>query len=164
MPKIAKLIKDICESHSTEKGIIHTHTLDITKHIQKHLKGDRYLFRDSESKNDSILSKHSKSKEPTVIVSPSMTFGIDLKDDLARFQIIVKAAYLPLGDNRIKRLFDVDKDWYTDKMLISLVQACGRGIRSKDDHCTTYIIDQAITDAVIANRAKLPKYFVERFA
>jgi len=164
MPKIAKVIKDICESHGKEKGIIHTHTLDITKQLQKHLKGDRYLFRDNESKNDNILSKHSKSKEPTIIVSPSMTFGIDLRDDLARFQIIVKAAYLPLGDNRIKRLFDEDKEWYTDKMLINLVQACGRGIRSKDDYCTTYIIDQAITDAVIANRAKLPKYFVDRFA
>ena len=69
-----------------------------------------------------------------------------------------------MGDNRIKRLFDEDKEWYTDKMLINLVQACGRGIRSKDDYCTTYIIDQAITDAVIANRAKLPKYFVDRFA
>ena len=49
-------------------------------------------------------------------------------------------------------------------MLINLVQACGRGVRSKDDFCNTYIIDQAITDAVIANRAKLPKYFVDRFA
>ena len=93
-----------------------------------------------------------------------MTFGVDLKDNLARFQIIVKAGYLPLGDNRIKRLFDEDKVWYTDKMLINLVQACGRGVRSKDDYCNTYIIDQAITDAVIANRAKLPKYFVDRFA
>lgn len=164
MPRIAKLIKDICSSHGNEKGIIHTHTLDITRQLQKYLKDERFLFRDAESKNDIILSKHSKSKEPTVIVSPSMTFGVDLKDNLARFQIIVKAGYLPLGDNRIKRLFDEDKVWYTDKMLINLVQACGRGVRSKDDYCNTYIIDQAITDAVIANRAKLPKYFVDRFA
>ena len=163
MPKIANLIKSICESHANEKGIIHTHTLDITNKLNKYLKNERFLFRDTESKNDTILSKHSKSTEPTVIVSPSMTFGVDLRDDLARFQIIVKAAYLPLGDNRIKRLFDEDKDWYTDKMLINLVQACGRGVRSKEDYCTTYIIDQAITDAVIANRAKLPKYFVNRF-
>jgi len=164
MPKIANLIKSICESHANEKGIIHTHTLDITNKLNKYLKNERFLFRDTESKNDTILSKHSKSTEPTVIVSPSMTFGVDLRDDLARFQIIVKAAYLPLGDNRIKRLFDEDKVWYTDKMLINLVQACGRGIRSKDDFCVTYIIDQSITDAVIANRAKLPKYFVDRFA
>ena len=163
MPKIANLIKSICESHANEKGIIHTHTLDITNKLNKYLKNERFLFRDTESKNDTILSKHSKSTEPTVIVSPSMTFGVDLRDDLARFQIIVKAAYLPLGDNRIKRLFDEDKDWYTDKMLINLVQACGRGVRSKEDYCTTYIIDQAITDAVIANRAKLPRYFVNRF-
>ena len=92
-----------------------------------------------------------------------MIFGVDLKDDLARFQIIVKAAFLPLGDNRIKRLFDEDKDWYTNQMLINLVQACGRGVRSKDDHCVTYILDGNIYQAVITNKDKLPKHFIDRF-
>jgi len=163
LPTLATQIKSICESHQNEKGIIHTHTMQITEYLQKSLKGDRFLFRDSESKNDSILSKHSKSKEPTVIVSPSMTFGIDLKDSLARFQIIVKAAFLPLGDDRIKRLFDEDKAWYTNKMLVNLVQACGRGIRSKDDHCITYILDGSIYQVVMDNKRHLPKYFIDRF-
>ena len=163
LPTLATQIKSICESHQNEKGIIHTHTMQITEYLQKSLKGDRFLFRDSESKNDSILSKHSKSKEPTVIVSPSMTFGIDLKDSLARFQIIVKAAFLPLGDDRIKRLFDEDKAWYTNKMLVNLVQACGRGIRSKDDHCITYILDGSVYQVVMDNKRHLPKYFIDRF-
>jgi Rad3-related DNA helicase len=92
-----------------------------------------------------------------------MTFGIDLRDDLARFQIIVKAAFLPLGDNRIKRLFDEDKEWYTNKMLINLVQACGRGVRSKDDYCITYILDGMVSDVVVSNKHKLPNYFLQRF-
>ena len=163
LPTLATQIKSICESHQNEKGIIHTHTMQITEYLQKSLKGDRFLFRDSESKNDSILSKHSKLKEPTVIVSPSMTFGIDLKDSLARFQIIVKAAFLPLGDDRIKRLFDEDKAWYTNKMLVNLVQACGRGIRSKDDHCITYILDGSVYQVVMDNKRHLPKYFIDRF-
>ena len=57
----------------------------------------------------------------------------------------------------------LDFNWYTNKMLISLVQACGRGIRSKDDHCITYILDGSIYDAVVNNKNKLPKYFIDRF-
>lgn len=163
LPRIVEQIQSICKSHSQEKGIIHTHTLSITEYLQKNLKDSRYLFRDSETKNDIILSKHSKSTEPTVIVSPSMTFGIDLRDELARFQIIVKGAFLPLGDVRIKKLFDEDKEWYTNKMLINLVQACGRGVRSKEDHCVTYILDGTVADVVLSNKHKLPKYFLNRF-
>lgn len=48
-------------------------------------------------------------------------------------------------------------------MLINLVQACGRGIRSKDDYCVTYILDGTVYDVILANRAKLPKYFLDRF-
>lgn len=163
LPKILTQIQSICESHKHEKGIIHTHTMQITQYLQKQLKDGRFLFRDTESRNENILSKHSKSEEPTVIVSPSMTFGVDLRDHLARFQIIVKGAFLPLGDNRIKKLFDEDKVWYTNKMLINLVQACGRGIRSKDDYCVTYILDGTVYDVILANRVKLPKYFLDRF-
>lgn len=163
LPKVLEQVQALCESHKNEKGIIHTHTMQITQYLQKHLKDPRFLFRDAESRNENILSNHSKSDVPTVIVSPSMTFGVDLRDNLARFQIIVKGAFLPLGDNRIKRMFEEDKIWYTNKMLINLVQACGRGIRSKDDYCVTYILDGAAGDVVLANKHKLPKYFIDRF-
>ena len=33
-----------------------------------------------------------------------MSHGVDLRDDLARFQIIVKAPYLPTKDKRIEKL------------------------------------------------------------
>ena len=48
-------------------------------------------------------------------------------------------------------------------MLGNLVQACGRGVRNKDDHCVTYILDGAIYEAIINNKGKLPKYFLDRF-
>jgi len=163
LPKVLQQVQTICEEHKNEKGIIHTHTMQITQYLQKYLKDSRFLIRDTESRNEDILSKHMKSDEPTVIVSPSMTFGVDLKDNLARFQIIIKSAFLPLGDIRIKRLFDEDKIWYTNKMLINLVQSCGRGIRSKDDYCVTYILDGTAGEVVLANKHKLPKYFIDRF-
>ena len=92
-----------------------------------------------------------------------MSHGVDLKDDLARFQIIVKAPYLPTKDKRVEKLMKDDFNWYGNKMLCSLIQSCGRGVRSDKDHCTTYILDSAIVESIVNNRHKLPKYFLDRF-
>ena len=163
LPFIAKQIGEIVAKHKGEKGIIHTHTGAITSFLQDNLRGNRYLFRVTGSTNADILGEHIKSTEDTVLVSPSLTFGVDLKDNLARFQIIVKAPWMPLGDERVKRLFNEDGVWYQNKMLSHVIQACGRGIRTKDDHCVTYILDGTITDSILKNKSKLPKYFLNRF-
>ncbi len=93
-----------------------------------------------------------------------MSHGVDLKDKLARFQIIVKAPFLPIKDKRIQRLMKDDFNWYANKMLCSLIQSCGRAIRSKKDHCTTYILDGTVVESVLKYKHKLPKYFLERFS
>jgi Rad3-related DNA helicase len=163
LPTIAEMVKKICENHQNEKGIIHTHTLEITRAIKQQCTGKRFLFREQGVQNDEILKEHFESLNPTVLVSPSLTHGIDLKDDLARFQIIVKAPYLPLTNKRIKTLFDGDKQWYQNKMLCSLVQACGRGIRAVEDHCVTYILDATVLEPLRNNVNILPRYFIDRF-
>jgi len=164
LPKVAEMIQQICDNHEGEKGIIHTHTSYITRFLQNELVGDRFLFRELGVNNESILEDHTVSTDPTVLVSPSLTFGVDLKDDLARFQIIVKAPFLPIGEERIKRLMKDDPEWYLNKMLVSLIQSCGRGIRSKTDHCDTYILDGTIGASILRNKSNLPKYFIDRFA
>lgn len=163
LPKLAKQVKEILEEHEGEKGIIHTHTQYIADYIRNNVKSDRLLCREPGVRNEELLELHEKSKKATVLVSPSMTYGVDLKGDLARFQILLKAPWLPTKDKRVEKLMKLDKDWYSNKMLCTLVQACGRGIRSGDDECITYILDGSIFDVVLRNKAKLPKYFIERF-
>lgn len=164
LPRIAQEIRKICNHHDEVKGIIHTHTMEITNFLRTYFRGeDRFLIRGEDMNNEQLIDAHVSSEKPTTIISPSLTYGVDLKDDLARFQIIVKAAYMPMGDERVKRLFKEEPDWYADKMLDNLIQSCGRGIRSSDDYCVTYILDGSITDAVIRHKAKLPKYFLRRF-
>lgn len=164
LPEIVNKIKQICDFHKDEKGIIHTHTMEITEYLKSRLSDNaRFLYRDISSKNEDILKEHLSNSISTVLVSPSLAYGIDLKDDLARFQIIVKLPYLPLSSKRIKKLFDHDKGWYIDKMLNSLIQACGRATRSKNDYSTTYILDGNIVDVIKKYKEKLPKYFIDRF-
>jgi ATP-dependent DNA helicase DinG len=163
LPKIIAGVQDIMNHHKNEKGVIHTHTHDITERVYSKIHSPRLLYRSPGISNEDILEQHKSSAEPTVLVSPSLTYGVDLKDELSRFQIIIKLPYLPLHDKRVKRLFDEDPEWYQNKMLNSLVQACGRSTRSADDHSTTYILDGNIIKVMHNCRYKLPNYFIQRF-
>lgn len=163
LPKMIDVANTICQQHSSEKGIIHTHSMDILNEIKKRMDDDRFLYREQGMNNERILDVHETTDEPTVLVSPSMTHGIDLKGDLGKFQIIMKAPYLPLGDARVKRKFNEDKEWYLDAMLSTLIQMCGRCNRCESDYSETYILDSNILNAVLQNKDKLPKYFIERF-
>ena len=163
LPKVVDQINQICEFHKSDKGIIHTHNNTITSFLSNRLNDPRFLVREPGVRNEILLEQHLEDSSPTVLVSPSMSHGVDLKDDLARFQIIVKAPYLPTKDKRIEKLMNDDFNWYINKMLCSLIQSCGRGVRSKKDHCITYILDGAIVESVVSNKHKLPKYFIDRF-
>jgi len=163
LPGICEQIKLIVEHHKNDKGIIHTHSNDITNFVKERLRNNnRLLCRDTNVTNEDILKLHSESVDPTILVSPSLVYGIDLKDDLARFQIIVKLPFLPLSSKRIKRLFESDSNWYENKMLNAVVQAAGRATRSKDDYSSTYILDGNFINVIKRVQSKLPKYFIDR--
>jgi len=162
LPGICEQIKLIATHHKNDKGIIHTHSNDITNFVKDKLGNSRYLYRETNTTNEDILKMHSNSTEPTVLVSPSLVYGIDLKDDLARFQIIIKLPFLPLASKRVKKLFELDSEWYENKMLNAVVQASGRGTRNKDDYCSTYVLDGNFINVVKRTKNKLPKHFIER--
>lgn len=165
LPYICDIVEQLVTKHKTDKGIIHTHSFKITEYVKAKFEkySNRMLYREQGKTNEDIVKEHTESDKPTVLVSPSLTHGVDLKDDLARFQIVLKLPYLPLGSKRIETLFQQDREWYENKMLSSLVQACGRGIRTEQDHCSTYILDGMIKTVLLNSKHKLPKYFIERF-
>lgn len=106
-----------------------------------------------------LLLGHFESKEPTVLISPSLNTGIDLRDDRARFAIIVKVPYPSKGDRWTDVRRERDSAWYNWLTGLKLVQAYGRTCRNKDDWAITYILDSAFTGFVRRNR--MPKWFIE---
>lgn len=160
---ILEQIQDICDLYPNAKGVIHTHTNTITGMLEKHLKNNkRFLFRTNHLTNEHILLDHKNSPEPTILVSPSLAFGIDLPDDLCRFQIVVKLPYPSLGDKRVKELIKVDPNWYQAKMFTKLIQMTGRGTRNEHDFCDTFVLDGNFVRVTTDNWAKLPLFFKNR--
>ena len=162
LPEVAKMTKGLADHHGSEKGIIHTHSFAITQTMQKTLKGKRFLFREEGSTNETIIKEHALRTDATVLVSPSLTMGLDLKGDLGKWQVIVKLPYPSLASKRVKKLFESDPNWYKMKMFISLIQACGRCTRCAEDESTTYILDGLSAKTIIENKNILPKHFLDR--
>lgn len=77
-----------------------------------------------------------------VLISPSIFEGIDLPEDISRFQIVTKVPYPSLADKRIKHILDTYPKVYQAVTLHKLVQCLGRSIRSETDHAMSYILDK----------------------
>jgi Rad3-related DNA helicase len=124
----------------------------------KNFKSKRLLTHNSDNR-DEILEKHLKSKEPTVIVSPSMTEGVDLKGDLSRFQILCKVPYPYLGDKLVQKKMKKWTWWYPLQTSKTIIQSLGRSVRSSTDHAISYILDSDWNRFYGQNREMFPVDF-----
>ena len=154
------LIRKILKRHKNHKGIIHTANYKISDMLVDAIGSNRFITHDSENR-DEQLQKHINSKSSTIMVSPSMFTGVDLKDDLSRFQIIMKIPFPYLGSNKIKRRMKQEPDWYAWKTINDLVQSYGRSIRSKQDWAYTYFLDGSFDFLYQKNKKLIPKYFMD---
>lgn len=161
--KISRAIDNIMHIHSNDKGIIHTSSYEQLNFIKDNLSktnSRRLILTDPEIERDEVIREHAESKKPTVLISPSLHTGLDLKDQLSRFQIITKVPYPNIADKWTSEKRKINKEWYYWQTALRLVQAYGRSIRSKDDWAKTYVLDSAFNYFVKVNYNILPKWFL----
>jgi len=151
LPKLTEAVKAILQEHKNEKGIIHCHSYKIAWHLKKTIKSSRLLIHDSTNR-DEVLQRHIKSKNCTVLLSPSMTEGVDLKDDLSRFQIICKVPFPYLGDKLIRKKMNKWNWWYDLQTAKTIIQGVGRSVRSETDTAVTYILDSSWQRFLLKNK------------
>jgi Rad3-related DNA helicase len=164
MPKLLKSIESIAKKYPDQKGIIHTHNFEIAKFViqkgSKNLK-QRLFFQEHYFNKDEMLKKHALSKNG-IIIAPAMHEGLDLKDDLSRFQIICKVPYPSFKDNeQLKIRMQLSQDYYNWLTALKLIQSYGRSIRSVDDWADTYILDDDFSRFKRNCLKLLPKWFLE---
>jgi ATP-dependent DNA helicase DinG len=165
LPRLANVIAKLLERHQDQKGIIHAHSYKILRYLVATLPaGKRLIYHyDAQSREDA-LERHLSSSAPTVLLTPSMTEGVDLADDQARWQVIVKVPYPYLGDPQVNARRQNDPAWYEWRTALRIVQAYGRAVRSAEDHATTYVLDSMFPMWVSRQQKRLPKWFLEAIA
>jgi Rad3-related DNA helicase len=142
-PKTINILKEILEKHKNDKGLIHTNSYKCQNYINKNLHNSRLISHNSLNR-ETVLNHFEEDENPLVLVSPSMSEGVDLPYDKCRFQIIYKIPFPYLGDKQVNMRKKRDQRWYAYKTVMTLMQAYGRGMRAEDDSCYTYIIDSDI--------------------
>lgn len=163
LPKLAAAVADIVAAHPNDKGIIHTHTYSIARYLAENLpaSAQNRLITHTTGNREEALDDHLHNFLPTILLTPSMTEGVDFADDRARWQIICKLPYPYLGDPQIARRRERDPDWYGWRTCLSLVQTYGRTVRSAEDFAVTYVLDADFGRFVKRERKRLPEWFLE---
>lgn len=156
------------EHHSAESGIIHTANFAIAKWLTEELRGkvphDIYHHNpESGMERGLIIEAFQNAEHPGLLISPSITEGLDLVGDLARFAIFAKVPFGFLGDEWIKRKMELSQQWYMRQALIDIIQGSGRVVRSMDDWGAVYILDSSWTYLFNQSRNMIPRWWLEAY-
>jgi Rad3-related DNA helicase len=166
LPRLLELVLTILRRHSADKRIIHAHSFSNCKAVIDFLltteHSTRILTHKTAMEKEEILNHHAREKNiPTVLISPSMSEGLDLRDELSRFQVIVKIPYGDLGNPYVVARKHHSKRWYLWQTALRLVQATGRSVRSKEDRAETYVLDSDFRSFVFEAKHILPKWWTD---
>jgi len=149
--KMADKVINLCaDMHPNESGIIHTGSFQIANWLINEIKDSvpqkiiEHGSSDSMSRDECIAEfTENKGEIPMLLISPSLTEGLDLKDEMARFCIFTKVPYPFLGDEWVKRRLAISDEWYQRQAMTAIIQGGGRIVRGPDDYGNTYILDES---------------------
>jgi Rad3-related DNA helicase len=159
-PRMVDKIREILNRHKDERGIIHCHSFFLGRRLVTALQNPRLLMVDEEQDKTMVIAKHAQTPG-SVLVSPGMTEGVDLKDDLARFAILPKVPFASTQDLVIGLRMADQKGWYDWRTCLTFLQACGRTVRHDQDHATTYLVDSDFEGFMSRTRKLLPDWWKE---
>jgi Rad3-related DNA helicase len=154
-------------SDHPQKGFIHV-SYDLAKKLKPRLQNSpsatRFMFHDRDNKRKQYEKFYdSDPTEGKIIVGSGLHEGIDLKFDIARWQIMVKTPYPSLADGGYRYLAMNDPEYYLWLTSREVLQASGRICRDPDDFGITYLLDTNFQrwydDATNSNL--LPEWFTE---
>jgi Rad3-related DNA helicase len=166
LPGIARTVVRLMQEHRGEKGIIHAHSYAIQERLADRLDefgvGDRIRIHDKENR-DAQLESWKATDGEEVFLSVKMEEALDLKGDLARWQVLCKAPFLNTSDSRVAhRLEEGQWAWYYRTALRTVIQACGRVVRSPDDYGATYLADSSLLQLFDRAESDTPPWFAEQ--
>ncbi len=160
--QVIKKIDEIMTKYGDKKGLVLTSSKSRCFEILENLSEENrkriricHSFNADGKTQDQIVQEHAESTNG-VLLSSSLWEGVDLKEDLSRFQIIAKAPYPMLSETRTKIKMEKYPLWYKAQAIMKLLQGFGRSIRDYGDWADTYVLDSAAHELLLMNRKMVP--------
>lgn len=166
--RMIKRIFDLLDIHKGESGILHTANYQVAIWLVKELQGNitQGIFHhnpNDDIKRNMAIKGFMECEKPSILISPSCTEGLDLKDDLARFAMIIKTPFGYLGDQWIKRRLEMSAEWYRRRAMTDIIQGGGRIVRSSEDEGTVYILDGSFGYLYSQAHGMVPKWWKDSY-
>ncbi len=156
-------IDQILSRHGDQRGLILTSSVarcvDISENVSP---GNRERVRICHATNPGgrtqrdIIREHAES-DNGVLVSSSLWQGVDLKDDLSRFQVIAKAPFPNPTERWVAAKMSRYPLWYRSQVVTKILQGLGRSVRGRRDWAVTYVLDSAVEPLLNDSRDLVPK-------
>lgn len=136
-------IDDIIQERRDRKGIVHTVSHKNSEIIRANTRHNGFIYWNQPGgiRVEKVIDAYRNAKPPAVLVSPSVSQGYDFPMDDCEYQIIAKLPFPSLSSPVTRARADTDEDYIHYLTMKKLVQMVGRGVRSVDDVCETFIVD-----------------------
>jgi len=164
-PLIANAIARVAEKHPNDKILVHTVSYALNRYIESSLRQSDHLFRvvsyNAAAEKQRAIDRY-LSQPGSLFLAPSLDRGIDLPQDDCRVIVVCKVPFPSLGDKQISARMHAKggQQWYAVKTIRSLVQMTGRGMRSADDFCESYMLDKMFLESIWRRHKNLlPKWW-----
>ena len=159
LPQFVSLCQDILDYHKGEKGLVHA-SYRLAEEIRGTWTDKRLIYHDKFDKAYKYAKfRESPPEDGACLVASGMYEGVDLPYDYGRWQIIAKVPWPYLGEPAVKFKAEIDPEFYAWETVKTLMQACGRIVRSPTDYGITYIIDSTFKRLYNNNTYLFPKWF-----
>lgn len=161
LPSLYSKITKILNRYPGKRGIIHGHSERLCRLIRDNVNDPRIIHLDMFDKRDktAMLRAH-ESRPDSILLGSALHEGIDLIDDLCRFQIITKVPWPGMEDPFVKARMNADGSYLPYQTALKLIQSYGRGIRHKEDHAETWMLDSGFDGFLTRCGWLLPDWFV----
>ena len=170
LPILMREIERLAAASEKYRGLIHCVSYENQQYIMNNASPSlttRVVSHTSDNRNEQLdLYKKGYENDNSVFLSVNMTEGLDLPDDICRWQIILKTPFRSMGSRWVKKRMELEdgQTWYETDALLQIMQASGRIMRSKDDWGVTYILDSNAARLVKKYGPSLPEWFLGRMS
>ncbi|TXH45737.1 MAG: hypothetical protein E6Q97_30885 [Desulfurellales bacterium] len=156
--KLAEKIDDIIYSNPG-RGVIHTPSYSLANRIQRDCHFGNRMTVHKPGDRDAAIAAFRRG-ERQVLVSPAVSEGVDFPGAQCTWQIIAKLPFPDQRDSINMAIHKATPGLTETTVARTIVQQSGRGVRSKEDVCPTYILDASFRRWFYPRNQELfPKWF-----
>lgn len=143
------------------RGILHSVSYRRAEDIKEHSRQAWVILTHEPQTINQAVELYRTAPPPTLLASPAVTTGYDFPGAECEYQILCK---MPVPDTRdpiMEARQRADPEYRDYVAAQTLVQSCGRGMRSAEDRCENISVDNLIPISIFGKRSQhlYPSWF-----